>query len=211
MGKSGRIQNPTTKRKARRGDRGTVKWLTKDEVRRLFRAIPRENIRDRLLFNLMYLHGLRRTEAAQLKVNDLQNGTIHIWRLKGGESKTYRMFSSSRRLFRQYLAIRGDDPCPYLFRGRRHKCAPLSGRTLAALMGHYATIAGLPPDRRNCHRLRHSIGRHMQEEGFDISDVGDHLGHADLKSTKIYFQISDRRRERNHRRMRRSREIVRDT
>jgi len=159
----------------------------------------------------MYLHGLRRSEAARLTIKDVQNGTIHVWRLKGGESKTYRIFPSSSRLLQQYLAIRGDDPCPYLFRGLRHKCAPLSGRALANLMARYAAIAGLPPDRRNCHRLRHSIGRHMQEEGFDISDVADHLGHADLKSTKIYFQISDRRREKNHERMRRSREIVRDT
>lgn len=209
MGKSGRIKNLTGKSKGARRARETVKWLTKEELRRFFQAIPKENIRDRLLFNLMYLHGLRRTEAARLTINDVRNGTIYICRLKGGESKTYRMFPSSRRLLRQYLAIRGDDPCPYLFRGRRRKCAPLSGRTLAELMGRYAAAAGLPPDRRNCHALRHSIGRHMQEEGFDISDVGDHLGHADLKSTKIYFQISDRRRAKSYRRMLRSREIVR--
>lgn len=211
MGKTGRIRTSTTKRKAKRGDRGSVKWLTKDEVRRLFGAIPRENIRDRLLFNLMYLHGLRRGEAAILKLDDVGKNRIYVFRLKGGESKTYPMFPSTRSLLRRYLQLRSDDPCPFLFRGRRKKCRPLSGRTLDELFRRYATAAELPADRRHCHVLRHSIGRHMSEEGFDISDVADHLGHADIKSTRIYFQISDRRRAKSHQRMRRSREIVQST
>lgn len=211
MGKSGRIPTSTAKRKAKRGDRGTVKWLTKDEVQRVFRAIPRENIRDRLLFNLMYLHGLRRGEAATLKLDDVRSGRIYVSRLKGGESKAYTMFPSSRALLRRYLLLRPDDSCVYLFRGRRRTCRPLSGRTLDELFRRYATAAEVPPDRRHCHVLRHSIGRHMAEEGFDISDVADHLGHTDLKSTRIYFQISDRRRAKSHERMRRSREIVQST
>lgn len=211
MGKSGRIRSSTPKRTAKRGDGGRTKWLTKDEVQRFFRAIPRENIRDRLLFNLMYLHGLRRGEAATLKIEDLAGGRIYVSRLKGGESKAYTMFPSSRSLLRRYLELRSDDPCPYLFRGLRKKCRPLSGRTLDDLCRRYATAAELPPDRRHCHALRHSIGRHMEEEGFDISDVADHLGHANLKSTRIYFEISDRRRAKSHERMRRSREIVQST
>ena len=212
MGKNDRIPtsigNANPPRKRKRNRRQTVKWLSKEELRRFFQAIPRENIRDRLLFNLMYLHGLRRGEAALLTLDRVQGGIIEPRRLKGGESKPYEMFASSVSLLRRYLVIRGDDPCPYLFRGKRRKCAPLAGSTIDGIFRRYAAAAGLPRDRRHSHVLRHSIARHMSEEGIDISDVADHLGHTDLSSTQIYFQISDRRRAKNHRRMRRSREIL---
>lgn len=193
----------------RRSAHGTVKYLAKDEVSRFFRAIPKANLRDRLLFNLMYLHGLRRGEVAILTVNAVQNGRIVVTRLKHGVSKTYQLFPSSSKLLVRYLRLRGDDACPYLFRGRQLRCAPLSGRLIDHLFRRYATAADLPADRRHSHVLRHSIGVHMANEGFDISDVGDHLGHADLTSTAIYFEITDKRRAANFRRMLRSREIER--
>jgi len=208
MGKSGKITfSAGDQLWMRRSAHGTVKYMTKDEVRRFFRAIPKEKVRDRLLFNLMYLHGLRRGEAAILTVQGVQNGRIFVSRLKHGVSKPYQLFPSSSKLLARYLRERRDDPCPYLFRGRQFRCAPLSGRLIDHLFRRYATAAGLPEDRRHSHVFRHSIGVHLANEGFDISDVGDHLGHADLTSTAIYFEITDKRRAANFKRMLRSREI----
>src|SRR5687768_9438165 len=44
-----------------------VVYLTTAEVERFFNAIPRENSRDRLLFEMIYRHGLRRREAARIR------------------------------------------------------------------------------------------------------------------------------------------------
>jgi len=214
MGKSGRItRSRKSYGKGRRGTRrrsaDSIKFLTKEQFRALLRAIPKENIRDRLLVNLMYLHALRRREAALLRVDDFADGRIFVRRLKGGRSLWYQMFPSSIALLRRYLAIRPKDDCPYLFRGLRRGSAPLSGRTIAALFQRYAIAAGLPPDLRHPHVLRHSLGTHLANEGIDISDAAEQLGHTELSSTAIYFQITDRRRAKVHRRMRRSREIVR--
>lgn len=188
----------------------TIKFLTKEQYRAFIRAIPKRNIRDRLLFNLMYLHALRRGEAARLRLEniDISEGRIYVVRLKGGRSLWYPMFSSSLTLLRQYLTVRPDDGCPYLFRGKRRRCAPLSGRTIFELYRRYATKAGLPPDLRHPHALRHTLGTHLANAGIDISDAQEQLGHADISSTQIYFQITERRRKKVHRRMRRSREIV---
>ena len=60
----------------------------------------------------MYLHGLRRGEAAILTLDCFQDGTVLVRRLKGGISLRYEMFPSSRALLRQYLAMRGEDDCP---------------------------------------------------------------------------------------------------
>ena len=213
MGKNDRIPpstgNANATQKRQRNRRQTVKWLTKEQVVRFFQAIPAENIRDRLLFRLMYFYGLRRGEAARLTLDRIRGDRIRPPRLKGGDdTKWYRMLPNTLALLRCYLKIRGDDPCPYLFRGKRKKCAPLAGSTMAWLFRRYAIAADLPRDLQHCHALRHSIGRHMAEEGMDISDAQDHLAHVNIKTTQIYFQISERRREKNYRRMRRSREIV---
>lgn len=215
MRKSGRIalsigNYGMAKRPAKRSSpRRTVKHLTKEQLRTFFRVIPRENIRDRLLFNVMYLHGLRRGEAAILTLTSFGGGMIHVTRLKGGRSLSYDLFPSTRRLLKRYLALRATDVCPYLFRGRRRACAPLSGRTIDGLFRKYATAAGLPPDLRHSHVLRHSLGTHLANEGFDIADAAEQLGHSDLDSTMVYFEITNRRRAKIHRRMLRSTEIVR--
>jgi len=57
-------------------------YLTREEVEGFFNAIPTTNLRDRLLFDLIYRHGLRRREAAQLKLEDVQDGKIWIARVK---------------------------------------------------------------------------------------------------------------------------------
>lgn len=201
------------RRTGRRGKKSrsavTIKFLTKEQLRAFFQAIPKTNVRDRLLFNVMYLHALRRGEAAMLTLDDVRDGKIYVTRLKGGKSLPYPMYPTSLRLLRQYLAIRPDDDCPYLFRGRRHCCAPLSGRTIAELFRRYATKAGLPPDLRHPHVLRHTLGTHVANAGIDVSDASEQLGHTEISSTMIYFQITDRRRTKVHRRLRRSPEIVR--
>ena len=209
MGKSGRIAlSRGNQGMGWRDSRGSIKYLTKAQFRALLRSIPKDNIRDRLLFNLMYLCGLRRGEAAIITLECLREGRIYIVRLKKGRSRWYDLFPSTRSLLRRYLAVRPSDGCRFLFRGRRTTCSPLSGRTIDELFRKYGAAAGLPPDLRHSHVLRHSIGVHMANEGLDIADVGDHLGHSDLTSTAIYFQVTDKRRAANFRRMLRSREIV---
>ena len=59
-----------------------IKYLEKEEVYRLFAAIPPENLRDRALFDLIYRHGLRRIEVTWLRKEWLSNGRIWIKRAK---------------------------------------------------------------------------------------------------------------------------------
>ena len=54
-----------------------------------------------------------------------------------------------------------------------------------------------------------TLGTHVAKAGIDVSDASEQLGHTEISSTMIYFQITDRRRTKVHRRLRRSPEIVR--
>jgi len=193
--------------KRRDRDQEPIKYLTKDEVERFFRAIPKNRVRDVLLFDLVYRHGLRRSEAARLALDDLRDGKIWIARCKHGLSNAYPLHPRSKRLLTLYLRDR-DRESPYLFPGRA-KDAPISGGEIHRRFHIYAAAAGLPKDRSHPHSLRHAVGVHLADSGWDVSDVQDWLGHRDISSTLIYFRITNKRREERYRATLRSTAIAR--
>jgi site-specific recombinase XerD len=184
-------------------------YLTREEVEGFFNAIPAANLRDRLLFDLIYRHGLRRREAAQLKLEDVQDGKIWIARVKRGISGAYPLHPRSKHLIRLYLRVRPEDESLYLFRTRRRAAQPISGAEINRLFHLYAAASGLPASRSHVHVLRHSIGTHLMNAGWDLADVKDWLGHRDISSTMIYAQVTNKRREERYRETVRSREIAR--
>lgn len=192
-----------------RRDQEAVKYLTRGEVERFFRRIPEGSTRDLLLFDLIYRHGLRRSEAGLLKLEDVRDGKIWIARRKHGVSGAYPLHPRSKELLAHYIEERPREESAYLLRGRRHDGAPISGSEVNRLFHIYAAAADLPSDRRHVHVLRHSIGVHLANANWDIADVQDWLGHRDISSTLIYFRITNKRREAKYRSTLRSREIAR--
>jgi integrase len=83
-----------------------VKWklptyLPQDMVRDFFSAIT--SSRDKALFSLIYLYGLRVSEACLLHRDDidLRRRTIRIWRVKNGNSGEKPLFKSLVPILRQ--------------------------------------------------------------------------------------------------------------
>lgn len=193
-----------------RADHTKIKYLSPAEVRRFLATIPRGHLRDRLLFDLVYHYGLRRSEVCLLRLDDvdLTTGTIYIRRLKGGISKYYPLFPSTRKLLRTYV----DTPKRYwtwnLFPSRQRLGDAISASLVAFLFRGYAVTADLPADKRHVHVLRHSIAMHMTEAGIGVLDVADWLGHASVTSTEVYAHISPHRRSGNLERMLKTREIA---
>lgn len=170
-------------------------YLTKAEVEQLFAAIPDTDRRSRLLFDVIYRYGLRRTEAALIRREHLSEGRIWITRIKGGVSGEYPIHPMTRRLLWAHLAERGTDGRPFLFLSRQSAMHPLSASTIYHLFQKYADAAALPIDRRHPHVLRHSIAVHLMNAGWDVADVQDWLGHRDIASTMVYAAITNKRRE----------------
>ena len=174
--------------------RRQIIYLSKDEVERFFGAIPDENTRDRLLFEVIYRYGLRRREAALIRREHISE-RIWITRLKGGVSGEYPIHPTTRRLLWPHLSERGEAGSPYLFFSRQSGTKPLSPSTIYGLFRRYAEAAELPRERQHPHVLRHSIATHLLDAGWDIADVQDWIGHADIKSTQVYAKVTNKRRE----------------
>ena len=202
-----RVLNPVDGRSTRRSE---IFYLTKEEVEAFFRRV--ESLRDRLMFDLIYRHGLRRKEVGLIRLSDLlPDGTIWITRVKSGVSGPYQLHPVTRRLLNQYLRERRDDKGAYLLRGKQRRTTPISASLVYQLFRRYAADAGLPEERRHVHVLRHSIAVHLMNEGLDVADVQDWLGHRRISSTLVYARITSKRRRATYARFVQSREIATTT
>jgi len=166
------------------------RYLTQDEVQRFFAVI--EPLRDRALFALVYLYGLRVGEVSLMCRGDvdLTRGRFIVRRLKGGVWNERPLFSSAAELLRQYANKVSDPPEAPLFPGRS---GALRKRQIQDLFARYRDRASLPA-RYSCHCLRHSIATHLLDAGMSLEFVQDHLGHRSIRSTSIYARITDRYR-----------------
>ena len=171
----------------------TIKYLTQEEVAKFFAKI--KDKRDRALFNTIYKYGLRASEVSLLKIEDvdIDRRRIKIYRLKGGVSGEYGIFSDTARLLKAYLKERENDFHSALFLSKKENT--LSCKTIDTLFRKYAKKAKLPEDKRQAHTLRHSIAVHMLDAGHTQEEVKDQLGHKSIQTTDVYAAISGRKKQ----------------
>jgi integrase/recombinase XerC len=71
--------------------------------------------------------------------------------------------------------------------------ARLAVRDVTRIVARYARLAELPDDRRSPHVLRHTFCTHLAESGEAIEVIRELAGHADIRTTTIYTDVSPER------------------
>lgn len=170
----------------------TIKFLTLDETRRLFRCITDK--RDKAIFLLAYRHGLRASEIGLLRVDDLDLKRLRVMlhRLKGSLSGEHPLQADEARALKAWLKHRDTDS-PILFPSRRG--LPISRQMLDVLMKQYGEEAMVPKEKRHFHVLKHSSATHLLDAGADLRFVQDWLGHSNIQNTVIYTSLVSTSRE----------------
>jgi site-specific recombinase XerD len=87
-----------------------------------------------------------------------------------------------RRALSAWVRERGSKPGP-LFPSNWKR--PISRQRLDQLMRKYGAAAGLPADKQHFHAIRHSCAVQLLEDGANIEQVQDHLGHREIRSTTV--------------------------
>lgn len=151
------------------------------------------SIRDSAMFELIYSSGLRVSEAAALRLEDLdlEQGLVRVF----GKGQRVRVVPVGRvavnaleRWFSARCAI-ADSKETKVFLTQKGK--PISVRTIQQQLkkrGVEAGIAGLHP-----HTLRHSFATHMLQSSGQLRAVQELLGHADLSTTQVYTHLDYQR------------------
>ena len=184
------------------------RWLSRKEQLALLRAVRQgENQRDLAIIQVMLGAGLRISEAAAIKVPDIEmndrSGRVYVRTGKGMKSRSVPLSVHVRKALQAYLKIRQDEDEEDLFLGQR---GPLSEWGIHAIVKKYAYQAGL--ENVTAHTLRHSFAKNLVDASTPLDQIATLLGHESLDTTRIYTQPSERDLERAVRRA--AGEIIRE-
>jgi len=164
-------------------------------VRKILDAIPRRNLRDRLLFTLIVQTGLRIGEALGIYFEDLlltPDDEQIIIRGKGGRTRTIMLYAApeSLKLLTRYLR-QSRITSGALFRGdpaRGGSSRPIHYRTAHRAWTLYCEKARVHAD---IHALRHSFATRLVNDGVSLGVVRKLLGHRNMQTTLRYAEVSD--------------------
>ena len=147
------------------------------------------DLRDQLLFTLLYAAGLRLSEALSLNIEDLTAETRYLKIMgKGKKERLIPLLAIVRDRLTPYLKThpqKGTASAP-LFCGVRG--GRLSPTTAQLQMRRLRNLLGLP-ETATPHSLRHSFASHLLQSGGDLRTLQDLLGHESLSTTQRYTEI----------------------
>ena len=176
------------------------KSLSRDEVEATLGATqPRSEtaraqalaLRDRAMLELLYAGGVRVSEVANARLEDLklEMGYILV-RGKGDKERmvpigipAQQSLQSYLKNSREVLAKRRSSPLLFLGTGARR----LTRQRVWQLVGKASVASGR---HASPHMLRHSCATHMVENGADLRTVQTILGHSDISTTQIYTHVA---------------------
>jgi type 1 fimbriae regulatory protein FimB/type 1 fimbriae regulatory protein FimE len=180
----------TPPRRVANRDRRTREHLTPQEVDKLIKAagrIGRYGHRDATLILLAYRHGLRVSELVALRWDqvDLEQGLLHVARLKNGVPSTHPLRGPELRALRRLRREQGLSP--YVLTSERGGAMTDSSvRKIIARAGDEARL-GFPV---HPHMLRHACGFKLANEGHDTRAIQHYLGHRNIQHTVRYTELA---------------------
>ncbi len=176
------------------------KSLSRDEVEATLGATqPRSEtaraqalaLRDHAMLELLYAGGVRVSEVANARLEDLklEMGYILV-RGKGDKERmvpigipAQQSLQSYLKNSREVLAKQRSSPLLFLGTGARR----LTRQRVWQLVGKASVASGR---HASPHMLRHSCATHMVENGADLRTVQTILGHSDISTTQIYTHVA---------------------
>lgn len=158
--------------------------FSKQEVKQLL-EYPK-NIKHRAILTIMYSGGLRIGEVVNLRIVDIRSEEGYIF-IKGAKGKKDRRTLLSNKLLtilRNY--VKEDKPSYWLFEGLSGD--QYSKRSIQSIFRRAIKETGLNP-WATTHTLRHSFATHLLQQGVNLRQIQNLLGHSSSKTTEIYTHI----------------------
>lgn len=164
--------------------------LTRDEVFQLIDIC--QNLKHKAMFLLAYGSGLRVNELVSLRVKDIDSKSMRVF-VRGGKGKKdrYTVLSENtlialRNYWGKYRPGRNE---AYLFPGIKN-VGHLSPSAFVRAIDDAINKVGISKNV-SPHTFRHCFATHLLEDGYNLFQIKEMLGHASLSSTTVYLHLAN--------------------
>lgn len=181
-----------------KGEKKLPNVLSFGEVEDLLDAPDIENdseLRDKAMLETMYASGLRVSELLSLQLGNINfnEGYLKI-KGKGSKERIVPIGEFALDFINRYVTLvrpkYAKNRTKYLFLNRDG--APISRQYFWRQIKKYALKANI--DREiSPHTIRHSFATHLLENGANLKEVQEMLGHTKIETTQIYTHVSTKR------------------
>lgn len=171
------------------------KFLTNREVVRLFEEVSKEDneflkVRNTFAVNMLVYHGLRVQELTDLRIDSIKDDVVTVVG-KGNKARVLVLTDVVLKGYEDYLKVRKSKSEQLLV---SEEGRPIQKRAIQYMVQRYLDNAGL--GQFSVHSLRHTCAVLMMDNGLDIKEVQEVLGHTDIATTQIYASVSTQNKRR---------------
>jgi site-specific recombinase XerD len=151
-----------------------------------------DDVRDKAIFSLMLMAGLRVGEVIALHLSDIHptEALTGLTRLrvrgKGQKERIVWLTWQMMQQLQSWLDIRPQTDSPYLFLNQHRR--PLSVAGVQFRLKQYCQRVQVD---LTCHQLRHTYARRLVEHNMPIDSLAKLLGHTNLQTTQLYIDGAD--------------------
>ncbi len=165
------------------------------EVRRLLSCLKGNRpsaIRDRAIVLLLCVYGLRAGEVAGLRLGDFdwKRELLRVNRPKQRKAQEYPLVRSVGDAVIRYLRkVRPRSERCEVFLTCRAPYRPIHTNTLWPVVARRLRGLGVKLPHHGPHCLRHACATRLLNQGLSLKEIGDHLGHTNPETTRIYAKV----------------------
>lgn len=187
------VGDPTERIKPPKAERAPLKYLSTEQIFALLDApdLSKERgIRDKAMLELLYATGMKVSEVATLKREDLN---LHFGCVTVVEAKKTRVVPIGQVAKEAVLRYLEQPSCkenqsPYLFLGRMGE--PITRQGVWKIIKNYAIVAGLEGELTP-QIIRNSFAVHMMQNGADLNSMKELMGHVNITATQTYSRQAE--------------------
>lgn len=178
-------------------------FMQKDEVQRFIEAIEeyplsaKISARNKLIIKIILYTGIRVSEAININMKDFnKDNEVYIIQVRGKGNKP-RVVMIKETIIKKHLNEWLSIKCcqnDLLFCNQQGN--PLSQSYIRRIVEKILLSVGIRKEKNGAHMLRHTFATLLYQKSKDLILVQESLGHADIKTSRIYTHFDiDRLKE----------------
>lgn len=160
-----------------------------EELREDIASEDVERVRDALVVLLIYTSGLRLAELVAANREDIAADFSSLRVVgKGRKERVQPIIGSLKGVIKKYFSLLSSQN---ICTGQKkalilsNKGERISRRTVERIVERKLRMAGVQ-GKRSPHVLRHTFATHLLNDGADLREIQELLGHGSLKATQVY-------------------------